>query len=830
MAATNRGRCGRRIGIAIFLWPLVATLADAQSPGSEKSSTPPVAAQNAATAAEPAPADSALQREYARLAQQLNSTDSRTRREAADTLLRVRPNDVANPETRKLIARGYRTVAIEDTLGRASAVRGLVIWGGQHSVPILVEMMEKEKMSVPDEIFDGLATLKDPRGAEAVGRHLGNFFNNDGAIRSLRRMGSVAEDALIKAAPSNDPKVSLAAVQLLGDVGSAKSLPILQKAVQSRNEEIKLAARESVKRIRERMRTGETVNKPSAEEGDSPFSATAGPPVDITARNSGSSRRSAPRARAALGAAAETPDEEKEATPVFEGDWSQVTPLLPGDPAGAGVPADPAASADSKSRPQPVRLSASAGARDRPIAMSISTGAPVGAIVYGDSFRSSIARLELISLKQSKSLSSTNIMGGAKHLRVSPQGTRLLIVNEDGTRDRQARLIIYGLEGGKSSEIATWWPYASGASAQNQVNSAEWIDEERFLTLNGAGMLVHWRLDGKTPRAIYQIDANRNSAAALSGGRAHLALSTARGLEIVRPADGSLLARMNESRGSGGPLAFSPKGDRLALITGKNVRVWNATNGALERDFDCPNLNSSGTLDWLDDRHLLVGGTDIVDFERRLLLWRYEIEGELSRHDGRWLWSVMSLGNARGLVPAQLMHEKILAAGAGVDADAILALKPGSKVSLDLALGGEAQAKADASLRAAIERSGMTFADGQPLRLRAQIVTGKTSTQEYGRAVFGPDRQQVTVTETNYEVELTIDGQSLWKQSISLQSSAPLALFMKRGETAQQTVDRENQQRNAGYDYGVASIPKYIVHPKYAGPLGTSKLTPGGIE
>ena len=128
---------------------------------------------------------------------------------------------MANPDTRKLIARGYRSLAMEGRGGTEDeAIQGLVIWGGKYSVPVLIELMDNEKLSVSEHVFDGLAKSKDPRGAEAVARFLGNFFNHDKAAAALRKMGPVAEDALIKVAPSNDAKVSLAAVQLLGEVGT----------------------------------------------------------------------------------------------------------------------------------------------------------------------------------------------------------------------------------------------------------------------------------------------------------------------------------------------------------------------------------------------------------------------------------------------------------------------------------------------------------------------------------------------------------------------------------------------------------------------------------
>src|SRR5438105_3098771 len=80
-----------------------------------------------------------LQREYARLAQLLNSDDTFGKREAVDAFLKVRPSDVPDANTRKLIARGYRDIATgTDFFEKEKAIQGLAIWGGKYSVPILI--------------------------------------------------------------------------------------------------------------------------------------------------------------------------------------------------------------------------------------------------------------------------------------------------------------------------------------------------------------------------------------------------------------------------------------------------------------------------------------------------------------------------------------------------------------------------------------------------------------------------------------------------------------------------------------------------------------------
>jgi hypothetical protein len=414
-------------------------------------------------------------------------------------------------------------------------------------------------------------------------------------------------------------------------------------------------------------------------------------------------------------------------------------------------------------------------------------------------------------------------------VHLSPSGTRLLIVSQEGSHDFVARLEVWNVVDGKLAQQATWWPYATSADHwSNRELRGRWVDDEHLLTVGGQGMLVLWRLDGKSPRAIYQLDSVAGGIA-LSPGRAHLAAAVPGGPGIFRAIDGELLAWMADARPSSGSLAFNADGTRLASVVGQRVFVWNAASGKQERNFDCPGLQA-GSVHWLDDNHLLVGHGDVVDIERRLILWRYESTHLPAAFHGGWQWLIMQSGSDMGIVPAKLLHEEVLAAAKRLNPDEILALKPGAKVSLDIQISGEEKTKAEEAIRAELEKNGIEVADGQPLQLAARIVTGDTQTEEYGRHAFSRDTQQVTLTEKRYEVELTIDGETVWKQTSLLQSSRGSIVILRReSETAQQAADRENAQRAANFRFDM-SLPSYVVHPKYAGPLGTSKFSMGGTR
>jgi HEAT repeat protein len=173
---------------------------------------------------------------------------------AVDAVLLLKPADITDKAVRKQIAVNFRTLATTEGhhIDAGKAIRGLVLYGGKYSVPILVEILKRERFKVPRELFDGLAQYPDARGAEAIVPQLANAFNREAAASTIRTMGPVAEDALVTIAPSDDPAVSLAAVKLLGEVGTEKCVPLLGKAARSSNADVADAAKASLTAIRQR--------------------------------------------------------------------------------------------------------------------------------------------------------------------------------------------------------------------------------------------------------------------------------------------------------------------------------------------------------------------------------------------------------------------------------------------------------------------------------------------------------------------------------------------------------------------------------------------------
>ncbi len=197
---------------------------------------------------------------HEKLVERMSSDNKSYRDDALKALLKIQPDDVPSQETRGKIARAFKDVAFgEDRFPdeRRKGIQGMVVWGGQFAVPLLLELLADDPAFLKDELYDALGELKDARAAGPMAAKLGNFLEHRKAYDCLRRIGPAAEDALLEVAPSNDPKVCLAAIELLGEVGTAKSYPTLREGLRSRNPEVKAAVKLALQKIRQREQPAE---------------------------------------------------------------------------------------------------------------------------------------------------------------------------------------------------------------------------------------------------------------------------------------------------------------------------------------------------------------------------------------------------------------------------------------------------------------------------------------------------------------------------------------------------------------------------------------------
>lgn len=197
---------------------------------------------------------------FDKLAEMMTSSNLIDKTKAIDLLIAA-DTAKASAEVRSKIARNFKQMAEGGSShDKSKAIRGLVVWGGQFSVPILIKMLEGGERFVANDVIRALGELKDPRAVEPVAARLKDIRYRDAAAAALRSIGPAAEDALIEIAPTTDPQLCLLAVNLLGDVGTPKSFDVLRKGMRSRNPDVQQASKSAMAKINGRKAAAKPAN------------------------------------------------------------------------------------------------------------------------------------------------------------------------------------------------------------------------------------------------------------------------------------------------------------------------------------------------------------------------------------------------------------------------------------------------------------------------------------------------------------------------------------------------------------------------------------------
>ncbi len=181
----------------------------------------------------------------------LSSNWGSNRREALARLKLIDPSEVTDVELRKEIARAIRAIVMQEgAFDQMDAAACLCTWAGKHSVPYLGEMLRQRHSSTDQAaLVELIARFPGDESARAISSLVGERSVNEAACMALAKMGSVAEDAVLEITPVADRLQCLSGIQILAEIGTKKSLPLLQKARSSPNREVKEAAKEAARRI-----------------------------------------------------------------------------------------------------------------------------------------------------------------------------------------------------------------------------------------------------------------------------------------------------------------------------------------------------------------------------------------------------------------------------------------------------------------------------------------------------------------------------------------------------------------------------------------------------
>ncbi len=133
------------------------------------------------------------------------------------------------------------------------AARALRVWGTNKSVPALAAAAGDKDSFARAEVMKTLAKFPDPRGAAAIAGVFYVGFGRDVAIQSLTQIGAVAEPYVIPLLQDRDESVRKDAAELLGKIGTDKSLPPLASLAAKETDWNKEAATKAIAAIKERQ-------------------------------------------------------------------------------------------------------------------------------------------------------------------------------------------------------------------------------------------------------------------------------------------------------------------------------------------------------------------------------------------------------------------------------------------------------------------------------------------------------------------------------------------------------------------------------------------------
>lgn len=514
-------------------------------------------------------------------------------------------------------------------------------------------------------------------------------------------------------------------------------------------------------------------------------------------------------------------------------DWSTVEQILP-QPAG-GWPLVPDAAAAPQQALPASAIGLGGGGQDRffenptSLLFNSSKNEAVVVFVHAPPGKDREVRIAFCDLNTGKLAGETRLTTSVTPIDLSPSGQLLACLPDQFGRNASEKnkiAILRHEAGGLTPTIR--WNMGEGVEFAKKFEHLHFIGEDKLLTFSVfGGSATLWQID--QARALWSLKTGSQCIPALSANRNQFAAPVDGGIGIFSTATGDTLARISTTAPKSGCLSFSPDGKQLAHLTSAVLLVYDLTTGKQSHEVWFPRPLAGKSVDWCEGSFVLVDRTQLVDLDKRIVLWKYTVPGQpIAAAFGGRLW-VVSGGhnNPNQLFSPTLPSAEAKAKGERLTADGVLALKPGAQLSVQVNLaagvpGADAQ-KVTQTLTDALTAQGFTVANGAPITLEATVTdAGKESVsyRGFGRGRFGSDK--VEVQKYNSVVTMKENGKEIW--TAQMHYGAPHMVRQKDGQTIQDAV---NEQRGNPTDFFThVRIPRFMARHEADGAYGTSKLAP----
>lgn len=553
------------------------------------------------------------------------------------------------------------------------------------------------------------------------------------------------------------------------------------------------------------------------------------------------------------GSVGQTSDAGISGTPTEEGvvavDLSEMREIAPGEPP-ASWTLVPDAAPEVAYTNMPVLLQGGQGqffeavrnvAVRMPYAVASHVDAPPG--------RDETIRIERVNLITGKSMGWASAPSKTRAVTISPDGKRVILQSDEFMPGTKGRLSLATVDGNRLKVDMSFRPYSyegePSPGRETDVISAHFIDDDHLLTTSEQGRAILWNLSGKSPKARYTLQVQRSTSPVISPGGKYFACKFERRVHIHDVRTGELLARLGDEDGAATTISkmeFSEDGTRVGGLGSGECYVWDMATGKLLHQVAVPPGHSPEGLELIGQRYALVGHDILLDLEKKLPIWKYDLAGVTHLDDrllgvaGGRVWFAMQGETKDSVVTGVTLPHKAAVAEAErlPPSEERMLLMPGKVVSLEVRLSGVAaeSKEVEQHLRSQLERLGVTIEPNQPIKLVATLTqgAGETATYETTGPRFGPfatGGKQTTVTTKSWKqrVALEVDKQVAWEVTGTSGGIAPGMLHAERGKSFQQDADMWNDP-NIGFFMSV-KLPKYVLMPRQ---LQSSRLTARGVE
>jgi hypothetical protein len=131
---------------------------------------------------------------------------------------------------------------------KIEALKVLALWGQPQDAASVTSLLDARWPGMAVQAVKTLGQLKGPAAAQALADQLGKS-QHDAVAAELRGFGKDAEKPLLARIKSDDPRVRKQVCELLGDIGTAESLPALREAADDADPGVRDAAAAALEKL-----------------------------------------------------------------------------------------------------------------------------------------------------------------------------------------------------------------------------------------------------------------------------------------------------------------------------------------------------------------------------------------------------------------------------------------------------------------------------------------------------------------------------------------------------------------------------------------------------